>query len=690
MKFNFVVILVLFFFLPTGAKTQTATPEQKKAVQAEIDNFKASWHEKLPYDSKFGIIQLTNLLKPDYPGLEKVRAAVDAKNWELAENELLNYFKNVRKFELPVVEKLSVTETEAAESALNHYFRGNKDAHPLIFRGSDIDWVSLAVHEGKEIKDAEWQYSFQRLAWWEALAKAYKLTKDEKYYYEWLYEMVDFANDILPVSKNAPYYIRRGMETYYRCIRLRYVLPFFIHDKRFDSKTLLYLLSSFHMQADHIPKVYAKQGNHLLGELCTVFENGIFFPEFKKSDEWISETVKRIPERMFIEIYPDGMNNELIFSYHAMYLRLFADAWDLFRKNGYDKNLPGEFHDRLVKMADIYLHQTFPDFTVSQFGDAWKQRDATSLFKAEVPKFAPDYPYSGFMVSKGQKGMPPNETCVAYPVSGFYFFRSEWTPAAVFMSMKNNPNYAWHSQFDNGSFELYAYGRNFMIDSGSYIYDSGDPEEKKWRQWFRSSFVHQTVTLNNKDINIGSQHVFWKNSERLSCLIYENKSYDSLIHRRTTLFIDKKYFLIYDQAIGNAAGEVRSHFQFVPCNYSSDKKTNTVTTLFPEGPNLIVKNFPSGHPVRIEKEEGWISYEILRKEERPAWSFAIDKKKKQPEVSFLTALVPFQQGRKPVLLDASVVKKQSELHFLFRIDQSTFRIKLDADRGIGELVAGEK
>ena len=680
MKLYLRVFSIILFCNLSTLSAQNIDAKQQKEVADELSNFKKEWVKKLPYESKFGVIQLSSVLNLDYLGLENVKKAVAEKKWDVAEQELLFYYKNKFKNKIPSQKKLSELELQASESALNHFFRGNKNAHPLIYRGGNIDWELPAFHNGKEIKDKEWQFQYLRFLWWEALAKSYQLHNDNKYFDEWQYEMVDFAEDILPITKQTPRHIKRGMETYNRCKRLRNVFPYFIQSENFDSKTLLYFLSSFYLQAEHIRTVYSEKGNHLLGELINVFENGMDFPEFNKSEDWKQDAITKIPERMFIEMFSDGMNREFVFNYHSMYMDIFSSALVSFKKYGYDKNLPKEYKERLQKMTDIYLYQMFPDNTISQFGDAKKQRDAAKIYSKVVSRFNPELPHLEFIASKGKKGTPPLKTSVAFPESGFYFFRSEWSKNAVFMAMKNNPDYAWHSQYDNGNFELYAYGRNFMNDSGAYIYDSGDIEEQNWRKWFKSTHAHQTLTLDNKNTDHKTNHIFWKTSKDFSCLVFENQSYNDLKHRRTTLFVDNKYFLIYDEAIGAAAGKVNVHFQLIPCKKTINTSDFSVSTGFEVGSNLIVKSFPLETSMKMEKEEGWISYDILKKSERPAWSYAVEKRKEQSEVEFLTALVPFQENSKPTKIEASVKKQGAELHFDLRINEEEFKVVIDSEK----------
>jgi hypothetical protein len=73
------------------------------------------------------------------------------------------------------------------------------------------------------------------------------------------------------------------------------------------------------------------------------------------------------------DVYDDGMNKELVFSYHTMYIDLFVDIYNLFKEPGYENRIPSTYYPKLVKMVDIYAMQSFPDLTICQFGDAPKE-----------------------------------------------------------------------------------------------------------------------------------------------------------------------------------------------------------------------------------------------------------------------------------------------------------------------------
>ena len=282
------------------------------------------------------------------------------------------------------------------------------------------------------------------------------------------------------------------------------------------------------------------------------------------------------------------------------------------------------------------------------------------------------------MVSDGAKGAPPTRCSAAYPQSGFYFFRSSWTSNAVFMPLKCSPHGEWHNQFDNGTFDLYAYGRHLMSDSSCYIYGSSDPEDQRWRSWFRGTKAHQTLTLDNRDADRLPEHLLWSESSNLVALVVANRSYAGLTHRRTVLFVDNRYFLIHDEALGTDAGDVRAHFQFAPC--ACELNGLTARTLYPCGANLLVKTFPQGRPVTNETEVGWISYDIGEKESRPAWSWKVRKEAGDPRVEFLTALIPSREGGAPGVVEASVREEGDNRLYRLQVGPEVWKIGLDRAR----------
>ena len=623
---------------------------------------------KLSVEDYFAFINL------DYTGLELAKKACADNQWQNAAQCLLDYYR--KRFPVPRG-RLVDEDRKNADLALKHYFKGNK-SNPHIFRGKEIDWFSKAVHEQQTIHENEWLFQFHRLTWWPALGKAFHATGDERYLNEWETELISYIDKVFPLTKKSPWFVRRGMECENRNRCLMQVLPFMIHSPKFDSETLLSVLYMLHHQTEQIRKVYAKKGNHLLADLDGVLATATQFPEFKKSDEWLDEVLNKYPGLMFSEILADGMNKELIFSYHTMYIGLFTKFYKKLEGLGLEDRLPDEFHQRLEKMHEIFAYQAYPDMTYCQFGDAWKKDPGalTWMFKKHHQRNYPNNEFYSFLASSGERGSKPQVSSRAYPESGFYFLRSDWSDQAIFMPVKANKTKGeWHNHIDNGTFGLYAYGRNFMNDSGSYLYASDDPEQQRWREWFKSTKVHQTLTLNEQNINLESECLYWSDESKLTALVFENNSYENLRHRRTILFVDKQYFIIHDQAIGDAEGEVKIHFQLVPSEIVFNASEGLVSTQFKSGPNLVVHSRALQGKTQLEKEDGWISYEQKIKQERPAWCLKQDKKAEQ-DLGFLTVLEPLREGEKSRGVNVSVLPFEGGIKYLIESSKGKREVSL--------------
>ena len=182
-----------------------------------------------------------------------------------------------------------------------------------------------------------------------------------------------------------------------------------------------------------------------------------------------------------------------------------------------------------------------------------------------------------------------------------------------------------------------------MPDAGSYIY-SGDPEN---RAWFRQTKIHQTLTLDSKNANYAPKLLQWKSGDDVDILVVENVSYDNLTHRRAVFFVDKRYFVIVDEAIGDGKGDVGLHFQLSPGEAEFDNRSLTVNTGYKKGWNVLVKtNKQKG--IQLIEEEGQVSFEYTRKEPRPAFGYHVEKTSNQQGLRFVTLVAPYEVERPDV------------------------------------------
>ena len=124
-------------------------------------------------------------------------------------------------------------------------------------------------------------------------------------------------------------------------------------------------------------------------------------------------------------------------------------------------------------------------------------------------------------------------------------------------------------------------------------------------------------------------------------MVVENGSYENLTHRRAVLFVKKKFFVLVDDAIGKATGNVDLHFQLAPGNAVFDRKTPLVRTDFKKGANVLIYALAQKQ-MTLRKEKGQVSFHYGQKQPRPAFCFRIKKSADTPSVRFVTLVIPYE------------------------------------------------
>lgn len=393
------------------------------------------------------------------------------------------------------------------------------------------------------------------------------------------------------------------------------------------------------------------------------------FPEFKESDKWLKESISRLNKEITNQVNPDGYQRELSMGYHSGCISWFMRTLKMAELNGKTDLFPPIYLETIEKMCAAVMKISFPNGSSPQFGDSKNSKPGSiyKSLKAWADLF--DRPDLLYVATQGKKGTEPG-TAFALKESGFYSLRSSWNKDAICMILKCGGNGGFHCQPDNGSFELFAGGRYLMPDSGCYIY-SGDPVN---RNWFRATRNHQTLTLNEKNSAYAPKLLLWQPGDKDDIFCIENKSYKNLIHRRTICFVDKKYFVIIDDAYGPATGNVDLNFQLAPGKAVFDNQSLTAQTDFKDGWNVMLQAV-NKDKLTLEEVEGQVSFHYTKKEPRPAFRYRMKKEDEAP-LRFVTLLAPYS-GEQPVI-NASVVEKavegKSEMQLTLEQDGETKNI----------------
>ena len=593
---------------------------------------------------------LLDRLNLNYPGLENVR---NAPTPEKAAEALLAYYRQGGSGKHPINRNdrlkskgsyASERDFRLADDALKHVLFGS-GGHPSFFRGETIDWINNPV------ADNEWIWQLNRMYFWDAMSKVYWHTGDEKYAKEWVAQFMHWTSST-PNDK-AHENAWRSLEAGIRGHSWMALFQRFVDSPAFTPEVLVAFLNSCYDHEIFLMKRYSARSNWGLMEAEGMAFIAIMFPQFSDAEIWLKEAFRRFNIEIHLQVYPDGHQLELCMGYHSGCVEWFMRTFELAKLNGMEKEFTPDYLKVIEKMCEVPMKLCFPDGTHAQFGD--DGRGIPGRNRADYVRWAKifDRPDFLFVATDGAEGRQPAQTASELPQSGLYSWRSSWDRNAIFMALKCGPDGGWHCQPDNGTFVLYAGGRILMPDAGNYIYH-GDEFN---RAWFRQTRVHKTLTLDNRDSKYAPRQLLWKTGDNLDVLVVENDSYENLTHRRAVFFVDKKYFVVVDEAIGSASGQLDLHFQLAPSDEGNPviaDKGHSISTNFSAGWNVALQAWPQSGMTCVE-EEGYVSPEYMQKIACPAFSWQI-RKQSSKGVRFVTIIAPYEGTSSPAIKIASAGK----------------------------------
>ncbi len=584
-------------------------------------------------------------LQTEETQLERTAAATEA---------LVEYYRTRNGVVFPDVDLTHILitpdEQRWADEALRHQFFVHVGYQPSYFYGDDIDW------EYWPVKDNELRWQLHRTKWWVPMGKAYRLSGDEKYAREWSQEYLDWIKKN-PLTKYDPaeakdwthadnvYFAWRPLEVSDRLEFQIHQFLYFLPSPSFDGYFLARFLDNYHRHAQHITRHFSPSGNHLLFQAQRLIFAGVFFPEFKDAASWRKTGVEILNREIQKQVYADGMQYELDPHYHWESINIFYKALRLMVANGYRGDFPEEYLQTVERMIEIHANYMFPDYTMPMFSDA--KLHTRETLGPDFKVWEEVYPENRLIryYSSDQTSECPDYLSRAFLTSGFYTLRNGWDMESTVMVLKAGPKAFWHCQPDNGTFELWSRGRNFFPDSGSFVY-GGDKEVMKLRNLFRETRMHNTMTLDGRNLqHTSSRNVKWQSEEDFDRVTVETPGYDSLTHRRTVWFVDRKFYVLLDEAEGKALGNVELNYHLVESDPAEDADRCRVATRFDDGNNLLMQVFAP--KVSMKRWDGWVSRTYRHREARPSYTFTVSKQDDTP-VRFVTVIIPSASGSEKI------------------------------------------
>jgi heparan-sulfate lyase len=577
------------------------------------------------------------------PGLEAVKAAVENGDRPAALAALLAHYR-AKYPQGDIKGKTNEARLHVADDIVNHIFQWGP--YEKAEYGDDVRW------DWDPRGDIEWVAAMYRFHWANSLAGAYADTHDGKYVEAFVELTRDWiAKHPLEEHKKTHYVYKnwRGfawldIQTGIRASGLCRTFPHLVHGEAFTPKFLeIYLASLYDHQVKTELLPMGRIHNKAVFEQRGFVNIAYTFPEFRDSRRWMALAMERLNENFLAQVTPDGVQREWSGGYHSGVLR---DAVEVMgRMETFDVPVPQDFRERVQGMYDYIFGIATPELAYPMFGDTSRAIDMPPLRSRwqlygqlmEATKLFGDPRYAARATL--DPANLPQQTSYAFRDAGMYALRDAWGPDQIYFALHcSPPALTGHDQPDNGTFELCAYGRWLMTDSGYYTYGH-DPVG---RAWHRQTSVHQTLTLDGKDTKVAGKSLLWHAAPGLTTVAVENASYEGLVHRRTVWFVDGRFFVLLDEAIGDAPGALDLHFQFAPGDVDIQADAHCAATRF-DDVNVLVWQDPNAS-VTVEEEEGWFAWHYGHRKARTALRF---RHSDPAPAAFVTLLVPYRGTETP-------------------------------------------
>ncbi|MCK5803828.1 MAG: alginate lyase family protein [Lentisphaeria bacterium] len=617
----------------------------------------------------------------DNPGMEQVKAAVDASDYAKAKIALKRYFLQRRKpvwkinhWDMPEKPKGKPQQHpkyKAGEDVLAHRFSGG--GYSVDF-GEKIDWDYFPVKfpDGRRDTAYTLTHNINRFKHFSTtLGPLYWFSHDEKYAKEFVYEVTDFV-----LSHPAPEKWTGAVPGPWQ--NLTSVIPlvgtwlggynYFLSSEHFTAEAHAVMLKGFIEKARYAVR-NPNSVNRYLIQLTGIYNVGAYFPELKQAEGFRDLAVRAMTAAMAREFYPDSASIELCPGYHGGSCSMVGNMIKSIRLFGYEP--PEALVKSLAATYELHALVATPVGGVPAFGDTWGCGNVAKTYRAIINQ-TDNLVYRWF-ATHGKEGAPPDFSSTRLPWAGWYVMRSGWDKDALYLCMDAGPLGAsghWHEDFNN--FECYAYGERLLSEVGVYAYEMSN----KWTLYFRSALAHNVVLVDGFSQKRGYQGSGVAKQPRtndwhsddvfdLAWGYYEGKwsSYDDLkgkkafelgTHHREICFVKNSYWIISDRLTTPGAHTYSQLFHFMPdrtvCVSGADRAGTTDAN---RANVMLIQVDPITSQVikgREEPPQGWYSGGHHKKEPAPVLSF---DQTSTDGASYDTIVLPLKPGQQP---DITVIR----------------------------------
>jgi hypothetical protein len=531
---------------------------------------------------------LSDALDLDHPGLEKVKAAVNAGDKTAACKALLAYYRTDGRCEwlLERLDEPGSGHVKLADQILHRKHQMGKAVGVVPEKNGAWDW-NYTGPKG----DREYAFNLNRHPFFPHLLQAYRKTGDEKYVQAFDRIVRDWVlHTVYPSEKHAYVWTWRVLEAGLRMRSWTIAFHGFQKSDSFTPAGRLLMLSSFVQHGRYIKMHHWNHHNHALMEHDGLNRIGLALPELKEAEGWHEYALKKMLEEMNHQVYPDGAHDELSSGYHWVSLKSYEQIDEICRTAG--REVPEDYRKRLVDMYDYWAGLVRPDLSLPQNNRSDRSNARGRLLNAAEKYGRSDWRY---IVTNGQDGEKPEGLPSRMaPWAGHLVSRDDWSEDALWSFFDAGPAGAGWVHPDALHLSVSAYGKDFLIDSGRFWY-----MRDQWTNFAHSSRSHNVILIDGRNQEPQPKKVekplsekHWALTETFDYARATHDRFDKLegkaAHTRIVVFLRTISWVVIDRIATDRKRELTPMWRFCPERKVEVAGKTAVQTNDAEGANLCI------------------------------------------------------------------------------------------------------
>ncbi len=458
----------------------------------------------------------------------------------------------------PVYEHLKFDADGVGLNFDNHRFDINTNIH--LLKGTDYEkWpdifsYSLDYKQRDDLGDARTNWEKNRHFDWALIAKAYYVTKEEKYFLA----LKDTVNSWMlknPFLHGISW--TSAMEFAIRSINWIISLAFV----QKSGRDMPELRNGIINITDYLTKHYSRfssANNHLLVEATAIGLAGYAFD----NNQWKELACNILSEELEKQSYSDGVNKELSLHYQTFGMEAYLLLMHVMQKhNDTEWN---QWIPMLKKEAEFVAHSSWREKTICEFGDddegkildlqggEWHQWDyvlqlASLVTGTRYSDFETVHENIDWLFNRDEieeirtKPLYDASRSRCFEVGGNTFIRDKQNRILIGIDHAELGfgSIAAHGHADALSFQMLIDGEVVFADPGTYIYHC----DIEHRNSFRKTINHNTLCVEGRDQSkmLGAfmwgerancKLEEWSSSDNKDILVASHDGYRPIIHRR--------------------------------------------------------------------------------------------------------------------------------------------------------------